>query len=51
MKLKLGVIGTGWISRNFIDGAIATGKYEFSAVYTRRLETGHLKIKKLDHEV
>ena len=40
MKLKLGVIGTGWISRNFIDGAIATGKYEFSAVYTRRLETG-----------
>ena len=40
MKLKLGVIGTGWISRSFIDAALATGKYHFSAVFTRNLATG-----------
>ncbi|GFH39782.1 Gfo/Idh/MocA family protein [Lactococcus insecticola] len=40
MKLKLGVIGTGWISRSFIDAALSTKKYTFDAIYTRRIESG-----------
>ncbi|MDR2977735.1 MAG: Gfo/Idh/MocA family oxidoreductase [Streptococcaceae bacterium] len=38
--LKLGVIGTSWICRQFIDAAIETGKYELKAAYSRSLEKG-----------
>lgn len=37
--LKLGVIGTGWISASFIEAAQMTKKYKFEAVYSRNL--GH----------
>lgn len=37
--LKLGIIGTSWIARSFIDAAHMTGKYRFSAVYSRRIES------------
>lgn len=40
MTLKLGVIGTGAISHSFIDAALMTKKYHFSAIYTRNLATG-----------
>lgn len=37
--LKLGVVGTSWIARSFIDAAHLTGNFTFSAVYSRHLET------------
>ncbi|WEV45560.1 Gfo/Idh/MocA family oxidoreductase [Streptococcaceae bacterium ESL0687] len=36
--IKLGVIGSSWISKQFIEAALATGKYEFTAFYSRKLE-------------
>ena len=39
LMLKLGVIGTSWIARSFIDAAHMTEKFQFSAVYSRRLES------------
>lgn len=38
--LNLGVIGTSWICSQFIDAAVATGKYELKAAYSRSLEKG-----------
>ncbi|WP_265455336.1 Gfo/Idh/MocA family protein [Enterococcus sp. HY326] len=37
--INLGVIGTNWITRVFINAALATGEYELTAVYSRKLET------------
>lgn len=37
--INLGIIGTNWITRQFVDAAIETGKYQLTAVYSRRLET------------
>lgn len=37
--LKLGIIGTNWITAQFVDGARRSGEYELTAVYSRRLET------------
>lgn len=37
--LNLGVIGTGWITDSFVQGALATGLYRLYAVYSRNLET------------
>ncbi|QDK71649.1 Gfo/Idh/MocA family protein [Lactococcus protaetiae] len=37
--LKLGVVGTSWIARSFIDAASLTKKFTFSAVYSRHLDT------------
>jgi predicted dehydrogenase len=36
--IKLAVIGTNWITDNFIQGALQTGKFELCAVYSRSLE-------------
>lgn len=38
--LKLGVIGTSWICRQFIDAAHETGDYQLSAAYSRSIEKG-----------
>ncbi|HZJ78248.1 MAG TPA: Gfo/Idh/MocA family oxidoreductase [Clostridia bacterium] len=38
--IKYGVIGTGWITREFIEGSKAVGGLELSAVYSRTLEKG-----------
>jgi len=37
--LKLGIIGTGWISAQFVDAAHQTNRYEVSAIYSRHEET------------
>lgn len=37
--LKLGIIGTNWITAQFVDAAQASGKYTLSAVYSRRVQT------------
>ncbi len=37
--LKLGIIGTGAISHHFIEAAHASGKYQLTSVYSRKLET------------
>ena len=36
--LKLGIIGTNWITQQFIDAATASGEWQLSAVYSRRLD-------------
>lgn len=35
--LKLGIIGTNWITHSFVNAALATGQYELRAVYSRQL--------------
>lgn len=37
--LKLGIIGTGWISGSFVEAAHLTKKYSLEAVYSRNLES------------
>ncbi|XTZ38957.1 Gfo/Idh/MocA family protein [Salmonella enterica] len=36
--IRFAVIGTNWISRQFVDAAHETGKYKLTAVYSRSLE-------------
>jgi len=38
--IKLGVIGTNWITDSFVQGAIASGKFELVAVYSRTKSRG-----------
>lgn len=35
--LKLGVMGTAWITKDFIDGAVGTDKYTLNAIYSHRM--------------
>ncbi|MFD1431488.1 Gfo/Idh/MocA family protein [Lacticaseibacillus yichunensis] len=44
--MKLGVIGTNWISEQFVAAATASGLYQLTAVYSRRLETAEKFIAK-----
>ncbi len=37
--IHLGIIGTNWITHQFVRAALDTGKYTLAAVYSRRLET------------
>ncbi|MGF1727285.1 Gfo/Idh/MocA family protein [Photobacterium nomapromontoriensis] len=37
--IRLGVIGTNWITDRFIAAALSTGKYQLTAVYSRQLDT------------
>lgn len=37
--VHLGIIGTNWITHQFVQGALETGQYTLTAVYSRRLET------------
>jgi len=39
--IRLGVIGTNWISKAFVEAALSTKQYEFMGVYSRKAETGH----------
>ncbi len=34
--LKLGIIGTNWITNQFVDAAIASKEYELTAIYSRK---------------
>lgn len=36
--IRFAVIGTNWITRQFVDAAHETGKFTLTAVYSRRLE-------------
>ncbi|WMY73837.1 Gfo/Idh/MocA family oxidoreductase [Buttiauxella selenatireducens] len=36
--IRLAVIGTNWITRQFVDAAHESGKYKLTAVYSRSLE-------------
>lgn len=49
--LNLGVIGTNWISHQFVEAALATNKYELSAVYSRSLETAQAFGKRYPYDV
>lgn len=44
--LKLGIIGTNWISRQFVEAAAASGQYQLTAVYSRRVATAQAFIAK-----
>ncbi|KAI4690172.1 uncharacterized protein J4E84_004354 [Alternaria hordeiaustralica] len=37
--INLGIIGTNWITHSFVEAAHATGKYNLSAVFSRKEET------------
>ena len=37
--LKLGIIGTSSISHHFLEAAHTSGKFQLSAVYSRKIET------------
>ena len=36
--LRLGIVGTNWITKRFVDAAHESGLFELRAVYSRRLE-------------
>ncbi|GCF93951.1 oxidoreductase [Enterococcus florum] len=36
--INLGIIGTNWITHQFVEAALSTGNYELTAVYSRKLE-------------
>ncbi len=40
MTLKLGVIGTNWITKMLVEATHESNDYELAAVYSRRAETG-----------
>lgn len=40
MTLQLGIIGTNWITKMFVEAAHITGDYQLKAVYSRRMESG-----------
>ncbi len=48
--LNLGVIGTGWITDSFVQGALATGLYCVYAVYSRTIEAAQRFGKKYGAE-
>lgn len=37
--LKLGIIGTNWITQQFVDAATASGEWQLTTVYSRHAET------------
>lgn len=41
-KLSFGVVGTGWIAREYVRGALDTGLWELGGVYSRSEEKGKL---------
>ena len=40
IMIKFGVIGTGWIAEEFVKGAQIVKGFDFTAVYSRKAETG-----------
>ncbi|ANZ57970.1 oxidoreductase [Fructilactobacillus lindneri] len=38
--IRLGTIGTNWITQRMVDAAVTTKQYKLAAVYSRHLETG-----------
>lgn len=46
--IRLGVIGTNWITDRFIEAALASGKYQLAAVYSRTMEQAKAFAAKYD---
>ena len=40
MTLKLGIIGTNWITKMLVEAAHESQAYQLTAVYSRRAESG-----------
>lgn len=38
VMIRFAVIGTNWITRQFVEAAHESGKYKLTAVYSRSLE-------------
>ena len=36
--IRFAVVGTNWITKQFVDAAHETGKYKLTAIYSRSLE-------------
>ncbi|WP_288762705.1 Gfo/Idh/MocA family protein [uncultured Lacticaseibacillus sp.] len=49
--LRLGIIGTNWITKQFIDAAQGTGRFELTAVYSRHLDKAQDFATNYDDEV
>lgn len=43
--LRLGIVGTNWITKRFVDAAHESGLFELRAVYSRRLEKAKMFAK------
>ncbi|MDF7626380.1 Gfo/Idh/MocA family oxidoreductase [Lactobacillaceae bacterium L1_55_11] len=48
--LKLGIVGTGWISRDFVKAAQESQQYEFHGLYSRSSERADQFLAELDPE-
>lgn len=48
--IKLGTIGTNWITKMFIEAALQTGEYELTKVYSRRQAGGEAFVTELGLE-
>ena len=46
--IKLAVIGTNWITDQFVQAALKSGKYQLTGVYSRRLESAQEFASKYD---
>ena len=42
--INLGIIGTNWITHQFVQAALSTKKYELTAVYSRHLENEFVRL-------
>jgi predicted dehydrogenase len=47
--IRFAVIGTNWITRQFVDAAHETGKYKLTAVYSRSLEQAQIANDLVEH--
>ncbi len=49
--IHLGIIGTNWITHQFVQAAQATGEYKLTAVYSRKMTTAQTFAKNYDQKV
>lgn len=47
--LKLGIIGTNWITHQFVEAAIESGEYTLASVYSRRADNAEQFAEKYDN--
>lgn len=45
--LRFGTVGTGWIAESYVEGALKSGLWTLTAVYSRKQETGEAFAAKL----
>ena len=49
--INLGIIGTNWITHQFVQAALGTGEYELTAVYSRHLEKAQASGSKYEGDI